>query len=430
MADQIFVILNPVWSFIKDWGWLILPFILIEPFLLLYLYWRQEVWFNKLNFIVLELRPAKELLKPIKAMETVFNELWHFYDPPNPREKWFEGKYQLSFALEIVSIDGQPHFYIRIPENLRNLVESSFYAQYPDLEIIEVPDYSKNVPQDIPNKDWEMWGCDYEMLKEDVYPIKTYAQFFEEKPDVAKEEKRIDPVSNLLEGMAKFKPGEQLWVQIIAKPVSAGKESDYETRGKKEVDKLVKRPKPPESKPIVEDAIDILVTGEVPKEKEKKEEIIPPEMKLTPGEREVVAAIENKISKYAFQCSIRFIQMGKRDVFFGANKAIPMGFFDVFSTVNVNGLKPMKATITKVHTIWLWFLDLRRVYVRKRTLFRNYIKRLTPFYPFSAGSGGFILNIEELASLFHFPGTGVTAAPAVSRIEAKKAEAPPNLPTE
>lgn len=430
MADQIFVILNSAWSFIKDWVWIILPLILIKPFLMLYLYWRQEVWFGKLKFIILELKPPKEVLKPIKAMETVFNELWHFYDPANPREKWFEGKYQLSFALEIVSLNGEPHFYIRIPENLRNLVESSFYSQYPDLEIVEVPDYTKNVPQDIPNKDWEMWGCDYELLKEDIYPIKTYSQFFEEKPDVAKEEKRIDPMSNLLEGMAKFKPGEQLWVQIIAKPVAAGKESDYDTRGKKEVDKLVKRPKPPETKPIVTEAVDILITGEVPKEKEAKQEIIPPEMKLTPGEREVVAAIENKIGKYAFQCSIRFIQMGKRDVFLGANKTIPLGFFDIFSTINFNGFKPMKETITKVLTVWLWFLDLRRTYLRKRTLFRNYIKRLMPFYPFPPGKGGFILNIEELASLFHFPGTGVTAAPSVSRIEAKTGEAPANLPTE
>ncbi|MCK4520308.1 hypothetical protein KAT95_00330 [Candidatus Parcubacteria bacterium] len=430
MEDQIFVIFNTIWNFLRTWWWIILPFILIKPFLFIYLWWRNQVWFGKMRSIVLEIKPPKEVLRPIKAMETVFNGLWHFYDPPNYREKWFEGKMQLGFSLEIACFGGEPHFFIRIPENARNLVESTLYSQYPDLEIKEVDDYTKKVPQDVPNKDWEIWGTDYEQLKDDIYPIKTYSKFFEEKPEISKEEKRIDPMSNLLEGMAKFKPGEQLWVQIMAKPVSHLEESkDFIEKAKKEVDKLVNRPKPSVSKPIVEEAIDVLVTGEPPKEEEeKKEGGIMPAMELTPGEMKVVSAIEDKISKYAFECSIRFLQLGKRDVFFSPNKAIPMGFFDLFGTVDLNGLKPMRRTITKVHTVWLWFLDNRRVYVRKRRMFRNFIERLGPFCPWPGGT--FILNIEELASLYHFPGRGVTAAPSISRVEAKRGEAPIELPTE
>ena len=406
-----------------------MPFILVKPFLFIYLWWKNEVWLSKIKFIVLEIKPPKEVLRPIKAMETVFNGLWHFYDPPNPREKWFEGKMQLGFSLELVSLGGEPHFFVRIPEASRNLLESVLYSQYPDLEITQVDDYTKYVPQDMPNKDWEFWGCDYEELKSDVYPIKTYSSFFEEKPEVAKEEKRIDPISNLLEGMAKFKPGEQLWVQILAEPVLAGVESDYVERGKKEVDKLVKRPKPPVQQSIFQQAASILISGEPPGQaEEKKEELIPPEMKLTPGEREIVAAIEQKTGKYAFKCNIRFIFLGKRDVYFGPNKAIPMGFFDLFGTTNLNALKPMKKTITKVHTIWLWFLDARRAYIRKRSLLRNYIKRVSPFFP--APGGTFILNIEEMASIFHFPGRAVTAAPSFGRTEVKKGEAPPGLPIE
>ena len=429
MEEQIWLILNTIWDFLRTWWWVIIPFILIKPFLFLYLWWRNSVWLDKIRFILLEIKPPKEVLRPIKAMETVFNGLWHFYDPPNYREKWFEGKMQLGFSLEIACLGGKPHFFIRIPENLRNLVESTLYSQYPDLEIKEVDDYTKYIPQDVPNKEWEIWGCDYDQLKDDVYPIKTYSKFFEERPEVAKEEKRIDPISNLLEGMAKFKPEEQLWVQIMAKPVSHLEESkDFIEKAKKEVDKLVNRPKPPVPKPIVEEAVGVLVTGKPPAEPEKKERAILPEMELTPGEKKVVAAVEDKISKYAFECSVRFLQLGKRNVFFSANKAIPMGFFDLFGTADLNGLKPMKKTITKVHTIWLWFLDNRRVYVRKRKMFRNFIERLSPFFPFPGGN--FILNIEELASIYHFPGRGVTAAPAISRVEAKRGEAPPELPTE
>jgi hypothetical protein len=425
-----------IWQMIKDWWWLPIPFILIKPFSYLWLWWLGDKWCAKnVRMILLEIKPPKEVLTPVKAMELVFSGLWHLYDPPNPREKWLDGKQQLAMSLEIASLGGKPHFYIRIPAATRDRVESSIYSQYPDVEIEEVEDYTKFVPQDIPNKNWDLWGCDYVLLKDDVYPIRTYSQFFEEKPEVAKEEKRIDPISALLEGMAKFKPKEQLWVQIIATPVVANVEDDYPKRGKKEVDKLLDRPGPkPMSKPIIQEAIGVFIgslMNKAPTEEEKKEAgIIPPEMKLSPGERDVVSAIEKKVSKYAFKCTIRFVHLGKKEDYFGGRKTIPMGFFDQFSTTNFNGFKPWSDTITKKYTFWLWFLDKRRTYVRKRNMFRNYVGRISPLFPRNAGPSSFILNIEELASLYHFPGRMVTGAPSIFRVEAKRGEAPAELPIE
>jgi len=42
-------------------------------------------------------------------------------------------------------------------------------------------------------------------------------------------------------------------------------------------------------------------------------------------------------------------------------------------------------------------------------------------------SGPFIMNTEELATIYHFPGE-VSKTPSLSRISAKKAEPPTNLP--
>ena len=61
-------------------------------------------------------------------------------------------------------------------------------------------------------------------------------------------------------------------------------------------------------------------------------------------------------------------------------------------------------------------------------MFRNYIRRYTPFYPRKGGS--FVLNTEELASLYHFPSKMAAPAPTIPRVVTRKREAPPGLPIE
>ena len=189
-----------VGKIIAAWWWVLPPIVLFHFWKPLYLWFINEKWASKIKFVMLEVKLPQEITRPIQAMEQVFSHLWSLYDPANFKEKWIEGKMLLSFALEIVSIDGQPHFFIRVPAALKEVTQSIIYSQYPEVEIVEVDDYTKYVPQIIPNKDWDLWGCDYVMLKEDSYPIKTYTQFFEKTPET-KEEKRIDPLATLLEGM-------------------------------------------------------------------------------------------------------------------------------------------------------------------------------------------------------------------------------------
>ena len=386
--------------------------------------------------ILLEVKMPKEVLKPLRAMEQVFSSLWgNVFDPADWWEKWIDGKNLDSLQLEMISLEGVPHFFIRCSEGRRNAVESSVYSQYPDAEISIVEDYTKYVPQDAPNKDWELWGTDYEMVKPDVFPIKTYSKFFEEK-EAAKEEKRVDPVATLLEGMGKLKSGEQLWVQMEITPItSVGKEEEggynFVAEGRRVADKMAKRPEKPKEKSIVEGAVNIILTDKPLEEESRPEPVIPVEMRLTPGERDAVAAVEEKVSKRCFKSYIRFIYIAKRDVYFGGAKGIPFGFFNQFSTENLNTLKPSSRTITKIKRYPV--LDLireRRLFVRKRGMFFRYLRRFAPLYPKKPEKGVFILNTEELATIFHFPGRMAAPAPFVPRVEAKKGEAPSGLPTE
>lgn len=361
----------------------------------------------------------KEVLKPIRAMEEVMASIHGgTYKPADWWEKWIDGEVQLSTYFELVSIGGNPHFFIRTPKHSKDIVEASIYAQYPEAEIQEVEDYVKKIPQNIPNKDWDMFGADYKLLLPDHYPIKTYQKF--ETEHETKEEKRVDPLAALLEAFAKVKADEQFWVQISAEPMSAEPKDEWVAKGKALRDKLAKRPEKPKTKPIIQEAAEILITGKT-EEPPKEKEIIPPEMKLTPGEREIVAAIEQKMSKPIFKTNIKFIYLGRREIWYKNNWRLALAFFNGFMTLNLNGLVPSGRTISKVHKSRFLPLNLirdRRRYLRNRKLFRNYARRFTPFFPRPGGT--FTLNTEELASLFHFPGKTVVPTPSVSRVEAKK----------
>lgn len=430
-------VLYPVWQIVKNWWWLPLPVILWRPFSFLWLWWRTDIYLKKTKFVLLEIRIPKEVLKPIRAMEVVLEHLWQIlYDPPGRWEKWIDGKLNpgFSYSFEIASIDGEPHFFIRIPESARDSVEAAIYSQYPEAEISIAEDYTKNIPKDIPNKDWDLWASDYMLSRENPYPIKTYLKFETEHEPM--EEKRVDPLAELLEAMAKIGPGEQLWVQITAGPVRGDLEVPWIKEGEKIRDEIARRTrKVPSRRPILLEAVDVLITGEppsVPGGEEK--ELIPPEMKLTPGEREVLMAVEQKMAKRGFRTNIRFIYLGKRDVFYKPKLRLAISFFSVFVTQNLNALYPWGKTLTKIHKSWFLPSNLvlnRRLYLRKRAIFRRYCLRVHPLFPRTGvWPSSFILNTEEVATIFHFPGRGVAPAPFMERIEAKKGEAPPGLPTE
>lgn len=431
---SISLILGYVWQFVKAWWWVPLPFVLRKPAVYLWQFWRVEGFLKKQKMVLLEIKIPEESLKPIRAMETVFAGLWQaFWDPGRPWEQWWEGKRTLGFQLETVSIGGEAHFYIRCPDYRRDIVESSIYSQYPEAEItLAQEDYTRKVPQDMPNKDWNFWAADYRFLRPDPYPIKTYPEF--EKETEKEEEKRIDPMATLLEVMAKMKPGEQLWYQIQASPIAEEVAEPFFEEGKALRDKLAKRPEEPKPKSMIQEAAEILITGKTPGEKApEKFELIAPELRLTPGEKDIITGVERKISKPPFKCSIRFIYLGKREVWFRANLRLIFAYFGSYFTQNMNALVPLGKTITKVDSIPpLSILDHRRLYLRQRKIFRLYRERFSPTFPRGGDrkTGTVVLNTEELASLYHLPSRAVAPAMGVPRVEAKRGGPPPELPIE
>ena len=144
-------------------------------------------------------------------------------------------------------------------------------------------------------------------------------------------------------------------------------------------------------------------------------------MNLTDEEKAIIQAIEKKISKYGFECSIRFIYLGERRSFFKPRVKIPINFFTGLSTESLNGLRPWNTT-----KVYYPPAIQQRTYIKKRDLFWHYIHRFSPLFPQKGKT--FVLNTEELATLYHFPGKIAVPAPSLQRIKERKAEPPANLP--
>jgi hypothetical protein len=75
------------------------------------------------------------------------------------------------------------------------------------------------------------------------------------------------------------------------------------------------------------------------------------------------------------------------------------------------------------------FFKKRRVYNKKRSIYNTYRSRIFPGYMGTTNSKFSIFNVEELATLYHFPSISV-GAPNIHSVEFKKGAPPTNLPTE
>ena len=438
------LILIVFWApFLRVWWWLFTPLFLWAQLKTLYLWWLNwDYAYAKMKWKVLEIIPPKEVLTPFKAMEDVFTVIWPIWDGAVWRERWCDGELDNSpfwMSWEIASIEGQIHFYIRVTDQHRAMVETTLYGHYPEIEIKEVSDYTKLVPQNIPNEEWDMYGEDFELARPAAYPIKTLEKFFEPQGErISAEEKRIDPIFSLLELLSKLGPGEHYWAQFITMPVLDHDEPEWKKEAEKIVTKIAKRPEKKETT-FLEDlgyvARQVIVGPEKEGSGEKatykwidqaKSEEGEREMIMTPGEREVITEIENKIKKPVFRTAIRGVYVAKRENWKSSHRTLVRMYLSHFSILNLNRFTFSGKTRTKVHYIW----RKRRVFLRARKMFKNSVLRFPPLFP-DRKSVCAILSTEEMATIFHFPMkiTGLVA-PTMARVESKKGGPPPNLPVE
>jgi hypothetical protein len=409
MSNLISYILNILTA---SW-WLILPLVLLFIFLDFWLAKVRQAYISKIPWKLLEIKIPRDILKSPKAMEQVFAAAHALYSGSlSFLDKWREGKVENWLSFELVGRAGEAHFYVRLPEPFCNLIESAIYAQYPDAEILETEDYISFLPSVLPNNIYDLWGTNFILAADNAYPIRTYS-YFEER----EKEKRLDPLGAIVEAISKLKKDEMIWLQILIRPI----DDQWKKEGEKLRDKLMGR-KGSVKRTLWEDFEEFFLNlvkapFTPPVWSDAKESSANDSGAMTSGEKDVVAAIEEKISKLGFEAALRFIYVDKADSFSRNNISSVSGALRQFNTQNLNALKADGSVTTKAD----FPFKARKLFFRKRRIFDNYKYRVFP-KKFS------ILNTEELATLYHYPITSVEA-PNLQRLESRRGEPPAGLPT-
>lgn len=446
----------------------------------------RKLKISEAKWTMIEIKIPKEVYKSPAAIEVVLNSLYGDTKPPlftkgietkwstliSDFGKWYAalwlGSWPLWWSLEIASIEGNIYFFIRCEPKNREMIENLLYSQFPQAEITEVDDYTKYVPSYKTGNGWDLRGCEYklketfEVKKEDKkqkinldpLPIKTYVDYGLHDSFNLEEEQKIDPLVPFLQAISSVGQGEQVWFQIVMQgawprfpnpDLEKAKEKEFvswQEVGRYWIDNVVLKP----WQGVLIQGKDAVLDKDNKVIKEATSSTFNTGYKDAPEKEKIrVDATEKKLTKSGYDCGMRLIYIAQKDKFkkdkFGEIK----NSLKQFNAPNLNSLEAVNGTDDGFDFPWQDYKDLKKTNNREK-MFKRYIKR-DFFYPPEMGmtvalkkaidkplvSGTLksveksILSTEELATLFHFPGSVATTS-GLGRIEAQKAEPPANLP--
>ncbi len=386
MQDIISAVISGMWFLIVWTWWIVVPIIL-------YYAWKnfkKAEYVDKTEHEVLSIKIPKNNDKGPIGAEMMFASLHGILQPESVRQKGVTVQEHISF--EIVATSSSIEFFVWTPKQLTNFVEGQIYAQYPTAEITKVKDYSQNIDIDDDKIDDAIAGTELRLLKDDIYPIKTFQNF------------EVDPLAGITGMLSNLEESsEKIWIQILARPV----DDNWREKGIGHISVKKSGVKPQTTKDLLKEVllmpikiIPELITMAVNPGAETKKEEKKETPKLSHAEEAELSAIELKANKLGYKVIIRITYLAKN-----TEKAVEriqsiVGAFKQFNTTNLNGFASEK--------------------IYSGTDFLNsYRARLF-------NEEGYILNIEELASLYHLPNITVET-PNIVWTSSKKGEPPANV---
>ncbi|MCQ2049568.1 MAG: type IV secretion system DNA-binding domain-containing protein [Candidatus Saccharibacteria bacterium] len=288
---------------------------------------------------------------------------------------------QEHLSFEIVSTAGQIRFYVWVPKVLQSFVEGQIYSQYPTVQIHKMDEDYVDSRGNYPIT----YSTELTLTDNSALPIKTFDNF------------EVDPLAGITGTLAKLDSdsNEELWIQILTRPIA----DDWH---KTTTDTWIKRVKAGK-RPIFAGIdwtwiIEALGALFRPPAGGTDSEV---KVELSERDKNRIAKAEEKATKLGYEVKIRLAYLGKSDVDAKLNIQALVGTFKQYNSTNLNGFKMLGGSFNPV--------DLEAYKMRQ---FSN---------------DGFILNISELASVYHLPHTSVET-PNIVWANSKTAEPPAKLP--
>lgn len=408
------------WYFFVSGGWILFVAVLLWAAQEYWLNRQRSRYFARWDWVVLAIHIPKNIEQSPKAVEHIFATLAGTWKKIDWIERWLTGKVQVKFSFEIASHQGNLSFYIHCPRHYRDLVEAAIYAQYPTAEIAEVPDYTEPYRRlHWPDRDggYDIWGTKMKLMRKEFFPIRTWEDF-----GGGKDFK--DPLMTVLESMAKLRAGEEFWFQLVLTPI----DNHWKEKGLNYVRQLsgqkVKNPSiGGQLGAGAVSLVDAAVAAFIPPF-ESEGEVKKPEP--IAKEQEAVKAIQEKLAKIAFKTNIRVVYLAKQEVFNRHRvRESFLGALHQFTNLYTNGF--IQDKLTKVSKSHLYYFRQYRLNHRKNRIF--YTFRTRSYRSGKDFGTGMILNVQELASLWHFP-LGELKTLMIKQVDTSKAEAPFGLPTD
>jgi len=283
---------------------------------------------------------------------------------------------QEHLSFEIVSTGGQIRFYVWVPKILQSFVEGQIYAQYPTVQIYKMKDDYVDDRSKYPVS----YSAELTLTENEALPIKTFENF------------EVDPLAGITGTLAKLNPdnSEELWIQILTRPIP----DDWH---KQTTDKWVKKVKSGRKGPDWLWIVQALGALFAPPEGGNGTKT--PE--LSERDKTRIAKAEEKATKLGYEVKIRLTYLGNDTTNAKLNMQALVGTFKQYNSTNLNGFKLTGGSFKAED------LDAYKM--------RQFNQR------------GFILNISELASVYHLPHTSVET-PNIVWASSKTAEPPAKLP--
>lgn len=363
-----------LYSFITSW-YIWVPVVLVLVFLT-YHNFKKTKTIETFDWVLLSLQIPRNNDKKELAAEQMFASLHGILRDSSELKMTAGVQEHLSF--EMVSTHKMIRFYVRVPKHLRNFVEGQIYSQYPTVQIDLIEnDYTASAENHSVVATAELTTTANQYL-----PIKTFTSF------------EVDPLAGITAALAKMNnEEEEAWIQVLVRPV--------EDSWHKQAAKYIKRVKSGVK-------FDLDLSGLIWFLQIFKALWEPPDstgsssIELSEREKTMVTEAEKKSQKLGYDVKIRMVYLGDSQEMARIQMQSIVGAYKQFNSTNLNGFR-MKDRI-----------DFNRESLNKY-INRQFINH------------GFILNIEELASIYHLPHTNVET-PNIVWANTKKAEPPTQLP--